>query len=264
MLETLGEATLILNTSQVNSGLPPLRGLDLKTDPLVSMVLVIAILVGLGAGFLLGNTNVRTVTSISTTGTFFTTTLTLHSISIFSTTVRATTTTKSTATSPGIELTARVAPTNITQGQNISITYGVYNPLSTPFTINVTAFRNQYLGPCPISQNPDTYYLYAGRVTFSNLAFNTPLYLFNPSVIVSCASSFNSTFVFQPDSYLATVYSAMPAAGFLVNFTSAYSGYWVRSTGNSYLFSEFTPGEYSVLITDSWGQRALEYFVVSP
>jgi hypothetical protein len=234
----------------------------LKADPLVAVVLVIAILVGFGVGFELGNTNVRTVTSVSTASTLLTTTSTLHTTSISTATVRVTTTTRSTATTPGLELIARVTPSSITSGQNISIITGAYNPLSTTSTINVTSFKNQYLGACAISEIPATYYIYAGHVTFSNLAFNTPLFLYNPSTIVTCPHSFNSTLAFQPNSDLATE-TRPNMTSFLVNFTSIYHGYWVRGSGGGYSFASFTPGQYSVLVTDTWGQRELDYFVVT-
>ena len=235
----------------------------MKTDPIVAMALVIAILVGLGAGFVLGNTSVRTVTSVSTTATLLTTTSTLRTTSVFTTTARSTTTTLTTATAPGLELIARVTPSSIASGKNISIIFGAYNPLSSTYATNVTSFRNQYLGSCPISENPTTYYIYAGHVTFSNLAFNTPVFLHNPSTVVTCKHSFNSTLAFQPDSDLPTEIRPNMTS-FLVNFTSTYHGYWARGSGSGYSFIAFAPGQYSVLVTDTWGQRELEYFVVNP
>ncbi len=229
----------------------------------IAVALVIAFLVGAGAGYLFGNGSARTVTSVSTTSSQVTTTSTLITTVTFQTIIHETTT-LSTATTPSLELIARVTPSTITSGQNVSITFGAYNPLSTNFTTSVMPYRNQYLAPCPISEMPTTYYVYVGHLSFSNLTQYSPLLLYDASIVPLCFVSYNSTLVFQPNSDRAAVHSFLGTNTFRINFTNYYNGYWMRGPGNGYSHTNFTPGEYTVLLNDTWGQRELHYFTVNP
>jgi hypothetical protein len=149
-------------------------------------------------------------------------------------------------------------------GQNVSITFGAYNPLSTYFAINVTSFTNQYLGPCSGSGNPTTFYMYAGHLTFSNLSHNTPLQLWNASSYPLCFRYYNSTLVFMPNSDRAVVYSTLGSGVYRINHTFTYSGFWLPVPGMNYSFKTFLPGQYTVSFNDTSGQRELHYFAVNP
>jgi len=217
----------------------------MRNGAIVSM-LVIAVLVSAGAGYFIGTFSERATTSTTT----------------------STVTSWSTSTIPSLEMIANVSPSVVTAGQNVSINFGVYNALSVPSTINVTAYRNQYLGPC-FEEIPITYYIYSGHATFSNLTFSTPLLLYNVSLAVPCFAAFNATWTFRPHSDNATVFAphftppgSLPPVS--LNATLNYSGFWVRGPGSGYSFNIFTPGRYTVLVNDSWGQQELEYFTVNP
>ena len=213
-------------------------------DGVVAVMVVVAMLVGAGAGYFVGTSNEHTTTSTTT----------------------STVTSWSTSTIPSLEMIADVSPSVIVAGQNVSVNFGVYNALSEPLTINVTAYQNQYLGPCSV-EIPITYYIYSSHITFSNLTFGTPLLLYNASIAVPCFRSFNSSWTFQPHSDNATVYAppylnvTLPIS---LDSSLNYSGFWVRGPGSGTSFDTFTPGQYTVLVNDTWGQQELEYFTVSP
>jgi hypothetical protein len=228
----------------------------------VAALLVIAMLAGTGAGYFVGNASTKTVTSVSTTSLVSTRTTTFYTTSTLTTTEHEIATTWNTTTAPSLELIAIVNPAIITVGQNVSITSGAYNPLSTPVTVNVPPTYNPYLAPCDWVVFPTTYYVYEGHFTFSNLTGNTPLLLFNASVAISCFAPFNVTLTFQPHSDEAT-YFMNTTRSLTINLTYNYSGYWARCS-RGYCLSTFVPGQYTVLFNDTWGQQEFEYFTVRP
>jgi len=231
-------------------------------NEVIAALLVVALLAGAGVGYFIGNASKGTMTSVSTTSLVSTTTTTLYSTTVLTSTEHEITTSWSTVTAPSLELIAIVNPSVITAGQNVSISSGAYNPLSTPVIVNVSAFRNQYLFPCAYVAFPTTYYVYEGHYTLSNLTGNTPLLLYNASIAVPCFAPFNVTLTFQPHSDEATYFMNITRP-ITINLTYNYSGFWVHCS-KGYCLNTFIPGQYTVLFNDTWGQQGLEYFTVKP
>lgn len=215
-------------------------------DATAIALLIVLIIASAGAGYYIGTSNGRTTTSTTT----------------------STVTSLGSSAIPSLEMIASVSPSVITAGQNVSITLGVYNALSTSLTINVTAYTNQYLGPCFFDEFPITYYIYTGHLVFSNLTFGTALLLYNPSISGMCIAAYNVSLTLQPHSDKATVYNFnfpnSPTGMIFVNGTFNCSGFWMRGPGSGHSFNTFTPGQYTVLVNDTWGQQELEYFTVNP
>jgi len=222
-------------------------------NELVIALLVVLAIAGYEAGFYVGNGSRQTVAITST------------SLLTTTSTTTATTTYVRTSAIPTVEMIALVSPQTITTGQNVSVTFGAYNALSTPVAINVTGYANRYLGPC-YNSLPVTYYIYSGHVTFSDLVSSSPLLLYNNSFPITCFRSYNSTWTFQPHSDNATMYAAVldSTSNVTVNFTVKYSGFWTQGAGLKDSFNAFAAGQYSVLVNDTPGQQELEYFTVNP
>jgi hypothetical protein len=211
----------------------------MRTEAMAGL-LVAAILVGAGVGYLFGSANMRTTTTTATSDV--TTTLTVFSWS--------------TITAPSLELIAKVSPPSITEGQNISIGAEVFNPLPTPFTILLIG--------APCGRLPTSYQVYMG----SNIS-GKPLLLDNASVIPPCFAAYNSTLTFQPNSDIVYDSSIIENFTHQVNYTDVLRGYWtpdgsLANGRTNYMFQEFPPGVYTIFFEDAWGQQQLEHFTVNP
>jgi hypothetical protein len=217
----------------------------------VAGLLIVALLVGAGAGYLYGTTNERVVTSISTT--------TKTSI------ITSNVTTEYTV--PTLELLVRVEPTQLSSGQNVTITDEVYNPLATEVVANSSEIINPTQGPCGRGVIPTGVQVYEGHYTFTNLTEGTPLMLYNASGGPHpCPAPYSNVFHFQPDSDKAIVFYLGTSIDWVTNETIGLKGYWVQVPSSGlprFALHEFAAGEYTVLVFDAWGQQQLEYFVVT-
>jgi len=217
-------------------------------NEIAAVVLVVAIIVSAGAGYLVGVANQHAATSVSTT------TLTKEA-------------TTATSTVQGLQLLASVRPSSLAVGQNVTIVAEVYNSLQTNVTINAGEITNPSQEPCGLGVVPTGIRVYSGHYTFTNLSAASPLLLYNDSLAVPCFVVFNNTYTFQPNSDNATVSSLGASIKWVANETISLSGYW--TTGlvagpSSKLFSQnFEPGPYTVLVFDAWGQQLIEYFEVT-
>lgn len=220
---------------------------DLKNG-IVVIVLVLAIIASAGAGYLAGVANQHTTTSVSTT------------------TILQETATK-TSTVPQLQLFAAVKPSSIAEGQNVTIVAEVYNPLQTNVTINVGEITNPTQGPCGLGVTPTGIWVYSGHYTFTNLSIASPLQLYNVSLAVPCAAVFNNTYTFQPNSDKATVSYLGTSMTLVTNETISLSGYWIAGLlagpNSGLVFHVFSPGSYTVVVFDAWGQQVVEYFEVT-
>jgi hypothetical protein len=227
----------------------------------IAGLLVVAVLVGAGVGYLSGNAGMRSFTSVTTTSLLFTT------APFLMTTTTYETTTLSNASVPSLEIIAGVQPTVITSGQNLTVNWGIYNPLPFGVEVRVPEYANLYTAACPISEVPTTFYIYGGHVSFSTLSSNTPLFIYNQSLAIPCSVGFNSTLVFEPHSDSATVYALGSTMTADMNYTAEFSGYWVTHPSTGALggptFQRFQ-GQYTVMFNDTWGQQELRYFAVNP
>ncbi|MDG6901927.1 MAG: hypothetical protein JRM80_08195 [Nitrososphaerota archaeon] len=201
----------------------------------VAVVAVVGILVGAGVGYLVGNAAEHAPSYVST----HTTTLVAN---------------------PNLELIPIVSPHAIAEGQSITIGAEVFNPLPVQFRILLVG--------APCGTLPTSYKVYMGDYTYSTLSSGTALLLHNVSIIPPCFRSYNSTLTFLPDSNLVHDSSIIGNFTHPVNYTDVLSGYWTPdgqlSDGRTnYAFQVFSPGIYTVLIEDAWGQQELEYFEVS-
>jgi hypothetical protein len=208
-----------------------------------AVVAIVAILVGAGAGYLIGIDNVHTVTSVSTsllTTTFVTTALRPSFVN-------------------GLQLVISVSPLNLTQGQNVTISSWVYNPTSSALVVKFPGLENPSESPCELG-SATAVDIYSGGYTFANLTGAAPLLQFNANVappqcdnIAPAGSHPQYTFLSYGEN------STMD--------TNVFGGYYVyNSTGpafHRYVFQRFPSGTYTVVVFDAWGQQQLGHFTVN-
>lgn len=169
----------------------------------------------------------------------------------------------------GLELTATIKEVFLPEGQNLTVVAEVNNTLSTPLTVNATSITNPAYGPCQQAFASGVE-VYSGNLTylvlFNNGSNPTPLLLYDPSLTYTCPAVFNFQYVFQPDSAMATINSSLAGHFYrtdtrLVNESSVVAGYWVE-TPTGYQLQKFPPGQYTVVVFDAWGDRAIGHFQV--
>jgi hypothetical protein len=169
----------------------------------------------------------------------------------------------------GLELTATL-PTSLAEGQNLSVTAEVDNTNTRELNLTSTSMVNHANGPCAQGQ-VTAIDVYSGSYSylelFNNRSQPTPLLLYNPSLNYLCPAVFNFNYIFQPNSSTATVRAylggnqAMKEQEKVVEETSQVAGYWAGS-GSSYDFYRFSPGTYTVVVYDYWGNSIIGYFEV--
>ena len=197
---------------------------------------IAAILIGAGAGYLVGNANERTLTSTAT--------------STYTSYITVTTATSASSTFEGIQLALLVEPTNLGFGQNVTIKARVYNPTPTELTVTSVGIENPSQFPCYGHFDP-AIDVYSGGYTFANLSRASPLLQYN-AIPQSCQPLSQLTYTFLPDGANST------------QQTVVLGGYYVHSPGGfGYSFQHFPRGQYTVLAFDEWGQQAMQYFTVT-
>jgi len=244
---------------------------------LVSLMIIL-IVVSSGIGFLSGSAAQHTETSIATSTVS----------SVVSVVAPVTSTIESTQTevlpeqtttviqeitvtlavpTPSLQLYAQVTPENLTRDENAMIDAAIYNPTLSIVAVEASPMNNPSEAPCPIMQ-PIVFSLYSGHYTFSNLSEAVPLSQYNDSSSVLCSSALSQVgYTFLPSSDQAILQSQPPnnlhPPPVSINETETLGGYWAKSpiTGK-YAFEEFSPGQYTVLVSDDWSQEVLCYFAV--
>ena len=203
-------------------------------------MLVVAIILSAGVGYLAGVPNQRTIT--------------------------LTTTAITSSTVPGLQLFASVKPSSLAIGHNVTIVAGVYNPLQTSVKVNASEIRNPTQAPCGLWTSPMGIRIYWGHYTFANLSVASPLLLYNASLPVLCPVFSNNAYTFQPNSDNATVSYFETSTTLVANETISLSGYWITLGGPGSVLSSqvFETGQYTVLVFDAWGQQLIKYFEVLP
>jgi hypothetical protein len=167
----------------------------------------------------------------------------------------------------GLELTATIKEVFLPEGQNLTVVAEVNNTLATPLTVNATSMVNPAYGPC--QQGFATgIEVYSGNLTYMELFNNgsaaKPLLLYNPLQTTLCPAVFSWQYRFQSQSAVASVQGTLGRYHTrnetkLIEETSIVAGYWVGDQ-----FQRFALGQYTVVVFDVWGDRAIGHFQVVP
>jgi hypothetical protein len=223
----------------------------------IALVLVLIVMVAAVVGITLAaGPNPKAVRSETSANTSSTATATGPSAETLSSNV-----------SLGLELIATITPTQASPGGNFSVSAQVYNTLSSPVNVTADSMVNPALGPCQ-QQVATGLYVYSGNYTylelFNNRSQPATLLLYDPALNYTCPEVFTFDYSFSPQSDMAVVQAiGFKSAALPVNGTSVLSGYWAGS-GQNYSYRAFPPGVYTVAVYDSWGEKVIGYFQVTP
>ncbi|HEV2137838.1 MAG TPA: hypothetical protein VGR53_03285 [Nitrososphaerales archaeon] len=184
----------------------------------------------------------------------------------------------------GLNLTISVGPIHAPQGIFVSVNASIMNPSLAPIVLNSpnTPMR---ASPGPCSQLPLGVAILQGNYGVGNFSETTPLTTFYPGIFF-CPAEFNmEKFSFAPRSQDVTAFSLQPVGNSnltvsqpmwtqpaVVN-THAW-GFWNAPGGVRYhnlcpncgypgSFQSFSPGLYTVLAQDQWGQVVVTHFEVT-
>ena len=234
---------------------------------------IVALLIGGGGGYIIGASNIHTVTPASTT--------TIMALTTVKTTVRTTSTVTTTevssslpvsplalmTTSSHLLLRLSLANSSISQGKNITLGFSLTNVLPAPNKIpaeTAWAVAGMYWprDPCSGGYNePLGIDIFKGFYSAGNISSGKPLFLLNPATTFCPVTLQISSWAFQPSSDIATRVSDFPSDVQLeTNFTT--NGYWTGGDALGYgaVFVHFGPGTYTVTAGDEWGDLVLLYF----
>ncbi|MDG7015991.1 MAG: hypothetical protein JRM82_01295, partial [Nitrososphaerota archaeon] len=173
----------------------------------------------------------------------------------------------STTSVDGLKLSAPFNSSAV-QGRNFTVTAEVINTLPRVVNVNATSMTNPADGPCQQGLATGVK-VYQGNYTVANVSQATELLLYNPSLTYTCPAVFTFHYSFSPNSDIATMQSVLGGSQVGKNTTgpikesSVLSGYWSGS-GQSYTFSVFPPGDYTMVVFDAWGQTVVDRFQVAP
>jgi len=196
-------------------------------------------------------TELETVSGPQSTATSTSTVVSTSTVTNFET---LTVTELSSTSSPqpnatALELNVSIEPLASPQWLNITVLASVLNPTSSNITLSSREITNPAWGPCA-GNYITTVNVYLGHFVQGNLSDSEPLALFNPYGAYSCPSLTQSVF-----NYLL-------GPGQAIDEPSHLDGYW-SGTGRNYSFQPFQVGDYTIAVSDVWGQTALEYFAVA-
>ena len=149
-----------------------------------------------------------------------------------------------------LDLSVSIEPIASPQALNITVVASVRNPTSSNITLSSRGIPNPAGGACTYGQIASVN-VYLGHLGQGNLSDSKPLALFNPYAAYSCPTYTISNYVLGP--------------GQAMNETSFLYGYWSGSGTNpsNYSFQPFQVGEYTIVVSDAWGQTTFEYFTIA-
>ena len=189
----------------------------------------------------------------STTTQFDTLTSTVTQIETLTSTVTQSTSSTSSfqPNATALDLSVSIEPIASPQGLNLTVVASVRNPTSSNLTLSSRLITNPARGACAEGQITSVN-VYLGHLGQGNLSDSKPLLLFNPYGIYSCPT------------YTESIFTYVLGPGQAMNETSLLYGHWSGSGTNpsSYSFQPFQVGDYTIVVSDAWGQRAFEYFAI--
>jgi hypothetical protein len=167
----------------------------------------------------------------------------------------------------GLNLSIAVNTTLLQSGQGIEITINETNTLDALNTVSATtgwqSTPQLSLGPCGVGDYPMGLAICQGYYTPSSISSAEPLYIYAPGTF-ACPMLIRliTSYTFQPLSNMASI--SPPSNSFFMPMNSSFAanGYWTGNLKGQTEFSNFSPGIYTVVGGDEWGQLVLLHFVV--
>ena len=150
----------------------------------------------------------------------------------------------------------------MTSGAALEVTVSDYNPSSVALNISKEsgwAVKGLATGRCPSLDLPVGIAVFQGRYTSANVSQATPLRIF-PMVICPDVIRYITGYLFQPMSDNATI---LPGSGETPMMAEvSVSGTFGTTVNRSNQLTPFSPGTYTVVAGDEWGNLVFAYFVL--
>ena len=159
----------------------------------------------------------------------------------------------------GLILNLSLNASSIRVGHEIAFTASLFNPRTTAYNISSAsnwALPYLVIGPCGPTDSPIAFAVVQGFYTPLNISYARVQYGIGCSTLMGGIRFY----LFQPVSNVVSVFgSCSPNPCFTKPMVSSRSlnGYW---SGNQYL--SFTPGVYTVVVADEWGDFQVAHFTV--
>jgi hypothetical protein len=220
-------------------------------NEVVASLLVVTILAGAGAGYILGAANQRTVTSSTTVQS-------PYSECGFVTSC-------STTNPSGIVLSMEMNTTSIRPNGSISVTINEFNP--TQRYINMSVSDNWFLMDLPsfwvcyAGSPPNGLDIFRGYYTLQNVSIaRNIINLSEWAVVPFCIYEGTATgFTFKPESTYVAVGITLPNGQVTPLQFYATSG---RTSDGGYTLWSSRPAVYTIAVGDEWGDLVLAHFSV--
>lgn len=169
-------------------------------------------------------------------------------------------------------------PGSVSPDYAIEANISEFNTLTTyNFVSAVQSWPNANLslGPCGTFEFPFGILLYQGHYTDQNISSGTPLTIYTPNANTTSAPRpedcpakpevFSYDFAPQSNNAVVNLTWAADTTATMYSMSDSVSvvGYWSGSTGSSAVeFHSLSPGVYTVLAGDEWGNMVLEYITI--
>lgn len=238
----------------------------------VAALLVVVVTLSAGTGYPFSNANERSVTSVSTI-TAPPVTVTTTSLSTISTSVIHTTTTTVVAkplgpyailtTKNNLRMELILNTSRVPLGGAVEIVMNLTNVLNTHSQVSTgSAWPLSGLGWPPDPCKSEYVYpvglaIFAGYYVVGNMSSGMLLYIAYPGTIFCPSNPSFSSYTFEPTSNVA-ILTDVQGSMIRVHSSTAINGSW--SGGSQPKFSQFSPGVYTVVEGDQWGDVLLLYF----
>lgn len=170
----------------------------------------------------------------------------------------------------GLALSTRISSDNISSGGNITVSVSVLNTLimwnDLPPANDFPKLGSSYVfSMSPCSSIHYGFAVLEGNYSETNFNKGVPMVIDKPA-IYSCPMIYHvGYYQFLPHSTQARLYSSPSETKYLgigdFSGSATFSGHWTGNYQNP-VFHKFTPGMYTVISADSWGQVGLLHFTV--
>ena len=167
----------------------------------------------------------------------------------------------------GLTLSLSLDSAGYHSGDKILITVDEKNSLANSNNLPAAknwAIQGLIVGPCGTLNYPFGIAVLQGNYDLNSLSSVLPLKLYDPGAVYSCPMILAgiTAYKFQPSSDMADILTGDNSQPFSINMTAQVtaSGLWA---GSPAAFSNFMPGDYTLVGGDEWGAVAVLHFRIS-
>lgn len=170
----------------------------------------------------------------------------------------------------GLRLSLSENSSVVSNGGGVELFIDLYNTLSEPVNVSsadLWPVANLSLSACGRTILPYGLAIFKGYYGVGNVTTATALDIFSPSNTNSSSSTGSDCpnpalfsvprFYFNPNSDMALIGNGRTLQ---MSLSMTFEGYWVANVGVPLMLHPFTPGIYTVVCGDEWGNLVLGHF----